>query len=130
MPELKAKGHNPLEIGRILATAERKLNKLLCAMKIHQDLTNEHLQAVETFFRNYGSDNRLIELMKKKNRASALPEKSDMEILAQALTLPNLFFVTTDDHFGVLLQELEQQFGFVLVHDDNALQKLGAWHWN
>lgn len=128
--ELRARGIPAWAIGRALATAELKVKELLAKVQVHENLPNQRLAAVQSFFKKYEKDTRMVELMKKKNRTSALPEQSDMEILAQALTLQNLFFVTTDDHFGILRQELEQQFGFVLVHDDNALQKLSAWRWN
>lgn len=124
------------DVERILQAAERKFKDFLSEekkVKIHRDLPDKRLSNVENFFRKYESDSRLTELhlkkAKHKFKLSPLPEKSDMQIFAQALVLPNLYFVTTDGHFKVLTNELEKEFGAAIIHDENALGRMREWKW-
>gem|GEM_PF-3835264 len=100
---------------------------------MHSSLGNSRLNDVTTFFQQYASDPRLISLAAKKQllgqTVSTIPGQNDLKILAEALTLPNLYFVTTDEHYYALIRELESKFSFVLICPDNVHTKLTEFGW-
>jgi len=122
--ELLAQGHSFKSIERVMQVAKQKIEDLMQKIKVDNTLSDTEYSNVKSFFANYVNDSRMIELMKKKNSNSAMPEDSDMKILAKALNFQNLWFVTTDGHFKVLWVEIEQQFGIEVVTDDTGHRKM------
>ncbi len=117
--ELLSKGFGLPEIGRILQVAEVKVKEFISKINLHDDLSEKHLPKVESFY------------AKHRSRLQTMPPENDKKILAQSLTLPNLFFVTTDrEHFALLQKEIETAFGITIIHDDNANRKITEWGWN
>lgn len=133
--ELLKQGFGIYRIERLLRIAERKIKQFLLKLKVHENLSNREYTNVEAFFRRYQKDPRCIKVWVEKSQrdgiklTSPIPERSDIEIFAQALTLPDLFFLNTDDHFGVLNEEIEKEFGVGIIHHDNALGKIREWGW-
>ena len=134
--EFMKQGFRIGNIERILQVAERKFKDFIFEerkVEVHRSLPDKRLSEVENFFKKYENDSRMVELYLKKakykRKASLLPEKSDMQIFAQAIILPNLYFVTTDGHFKVLTNELEKEFSVAIIHDENALGRMQDWKW-
>lgn len=136
--ELMDQGFELSHIERVLEVGRAKFKKFIMdpkKVKIHKNLTNKRLIDVTNFYKRYEEDPRLTKLFIKKSRSkkriptSLLPEKSDMRIFAQAITLPDLYFVTTDGHFKVLDSELENEFAVNIMHDDNVLRRMREWNW-
>ncbi|HIH10331.1 MAG TPA: hypothetical protein HA254_06740 [Candidatus Diapherotrites archaeon] len=131
--ELTKQGFGSHEIGRILQVAEVKVKEFLTKITIHQNLSHSRLSEVTKFFQQYASDPRLVALAAKKQSlgqaASTIPGNNDLKILAEALTLQNLYFVTTDEHYYILIQELESKFTFTLICPDNVHTKLSEFGW-
>jgi hypothetical protein len=130
-----SRGLSPRTIDRVIAAAEHKIKDFFNRIKVHDNLPNTHYVNVENFFKRYENDPRMIRVSEMKSRMtgrvskSTLPDSKDMEILAQALTFPNLIFVTTDGHFGALRNEIEMVFGVCVITQDNVYEKLRLWGW-
>ena len=62
---------------------------------------------------------RLVALRKRKHQSGLLPEESDMEILAQALTLRAtdvaLYFVSNDGDFTDFVSEIKNEFNVMVL---------------
>lgn len=123
-------------LDRVIAAIELKIKLFLSRRaKICPNLSNKHFPTVETFFKNYQSDTRLLQLWQKKCQLceirfpTPLPDMDDMQIFSQALNLPDLYFITTDGHFDVLRDELDKQFGSTTITHTNAYEKMRSWGW-
>ncbi|MBU2476526.1 hypothetical protein KKG83_03580 [Candidatus Micrarchaeota archaeon] len=121
--EFMKKGISFRNIERVMQVAERKIKNFLAKIKIHESLLETRYSEVKNFFIRFIDDKRMINLMKKKESSSPLPEDSDMKIFSKALSFPELWFVTTDGHFKELTNEIEKAFTIELVTDDNAFRK-------
>jgi len=133
--ELLNRGFKLYYIERMLQASERKVKRFMAKLIIHKNLSNEKFSNVESFFRKYQKDFRCIKVWATKSRrngiklSSPMPEKSDLEIFAQALTLADLYFITTDDHFGALCDEIEDEFNIVVITHNNVYKRMREWGW-
>lgn len=135
--EFQKRGSHPRAVGRMLGAAEGKFKALFDGAKItvHPNLSSIRLADVEAFYKKYGNDPRLIKLRDEKNLrngtsyTTTLPGAADMNIFAQALNLPDLAFATTDDHFYILINEMETEFNILIIHDENAHERMREWGW-
>jgi hypothetical protein len=132
--ELIQKGLPIYDITRVLSAAELKVKEFLEKIELKENLSASKLFEVKQFFKKHSTDEKLIELKKKKEilgqNVSVMPGENDLKILSEALNLTGLFFVTTDEHYYVLISELENEFGFIIVCPDNSNKKLREWNWN
>jgi hypothetical protein len=116
--ELLSKGFRLAEIGRILHLAELKVKEFMSKIQTHDKLSDRFLPRVEAFY------------AKHSTKLKTVPPTNDKKILAQALNLKNLFFVTTDhEHFTTLQNEIEAEFDINIIDDNNANKKLVEWGW-
>jgi len=123
-------------VERMLQACERKFKDFITdeKMVIHGDLSRSKYSKVSAFFEKHKANPEMVALgerkkMTRKHSTGSMPEKSDMVILGEALSLPNLFFTTTDGHYKVLSTEIENEFGITLIHDGNALRRMRGWGW-
>lgn len=122
---------------RILQSCERKFKDFIAdenKVAFHRSLSRSKYSAVKAFFKKHETHPEMVELSRNKRihkgrRVSVQPEESDILIFSEALSLPNLYFVTTDGHFKVLAAELEKEFHIYVIHDENALGRMREWRW-
>lgn len=117
--------------------AEGKLKKLFEGDKVivHKSLSLNKHDVVVQFYKKFEKDKRLVELKKRKEKETGktfdttLPDNTDLKIFAQSLNFSNPALVTTDDHFYVLCEEIGDEFGLLIIHDDNAYEVMRGWDW-
>jgi hypothetical protein len=122
--ELLEKGISIYNSERALGVFEHKFNEFINNRNkvsiIHQNLSNQRFDEVKSFFNS----------LNVQGIIQTTPQDSDIEIFSQSLTLPNLYFITTDKHFGDAYQNLETNFNpCKVIHHDNVNQRLISWGW-
>lgn len=134
--ELKSKGYHIYKIERILRTSEKKVKKFFSRLDKKTNLQLDRFDEVESFFMKNKSNPKCLKLWEKKSKRrgkilkNPIPEENDIKIFAQAINLPDLYFTSTDGHFSVLSEELEEEFEVDIVTHKNVYQKLREWGWN
>ncbi|MEW5996040.1 MAG: hypothetical protein AB1657_00385 [Candidatus Micrarchaeota archaeon] len=126
--ELMAKGLEAKKTAKVVQVATEAIKELLGRISLDEVDGSAHLQKIKDFFERYKIDRRMLDAVglkegKTGKHQQAIPEKSDMEIFADALQLCGDYFITTDNHF-CLEEEIKAEFGIEVINHYNYKVKI------
>ena len=105
-------------VDRVVSTTKKRIKKFLGHV-VYIPTTKKPYASVKQFYNNYEPTKEL----------SKPVENSDKIILAEAIELKSKLFLSLNEHFHKFTEEIDNEFGILVVSQFNCGDCTREWRW-